>query len=131
MPDCEQNIPDLDLEYPDSLVTSVPAVDTSNVDTTETNPRDSVNINNPDPRPEVTWSYYPNPTNGIINVKADTDIEELFLTDLTGKLLQSIKKLKKDRVYQFDLSQYVTGIYLIRYLHEDKWITGKVVLQRY
>jgi hypothetical protein len=64
-------------------------------------------------------------------VKADTDIEELFLTDLTGKLLQSIKHLEKDRVYQFDLSQYVTGIYLIRYLHEDKWISGKVVLQRY
>lgn len=131
MPDCEQNIPDLDLDYPDSLVSSVPVMDTTVQDSTE-NPRDSVNIvNNPDPRPKVTWSYYPNPTNGIINVKADTDIEELFLTDLTGKLLQSIKKLKKDRVYQFDLSQYVTGIYLIRYLHEDKWITGKVVLQRY
>ncbi|MFK7786013.1 MAG: VWA domain-containing protein [Crocinitomicaceae bacterium] len=131
MPDCEQNIPDLDLDYPDSLVSSVPVMDTTTTDTTDTNPRDPNNINNPDERPEVTWSYYPNPTNGIINVKADTDIEELFLTDLTGKLLQSIKKLEKDRVYQFDLSQYVTGIYLIRYLHEDKWITGKVVLQRY
>jgi len=136
MPDCEQNIPDLDLDYPDSLVSSITPVDTldrdtTDIDTTITNPRDSVDvINNPDPRPEVKWSYYPNPTNGIINVKADTDIEELFLTDLTGKLLQSIKKLEKDRVYQFDLSYYVTGIYLIRYLHEDKWITGKVVLQR-
>jgi len=129
MPDCEQNIPDLDLNYPDSLVSSVPNIDS--LDTTETNPRDSVNINNPDVRPEVKWSYYPNPTNGIINVKADTDIEELFITDLTGKLLQSIKKLEKNQVYRVDLSQYVTGIYLIRYLHEDKWITGKVVLQRY
>jgi hypothetical protein len=129
MPDCDQNIPDLDLNYPDSLVTSVPTIDS--LDSIETNPRDSININNPDERPEVKWSYYPNPTNGIINVKADTDIEELFITDLTGKLLQSIKKLDKDQVYRVDLSQYVTGIYLIRYLHEDRWITGKVVLQRY
>lgn len=129
MPDCEQNIPDLDLNYPDSLVSSITPVDS--LDSTDTNPRDTVDVTNPDTRPEVKWSYYPNPTNGIINVKADTDIEELFLTDLTGKLLQSIKKLEKDRVYQFDLSQYVTGIYLIRYLHEDKWMTGKVVLQRY
>lgn len=128
MPDCEQNIPDLDLDYPDSLVSMIDPVDS--LDTTD-NPRDSIDVTNPDERPQVKWSYYPNPTNGIINVKADTDIEELFLTDLTGKLLQSIKQLKKDRVYQFDLSQYVTGIYLIRYLHEDKWITGKVVLQRY
>lgn len=134
MPDCEQNIPELDLNYPDSLVSSINPVDNiDSLDTTATNPRDSVNIdiNNPIERPEVKWSYYPNPTNGIINVKADTDIEELFLTDLTGKLLQSIKKLEKDRVYQFDLSAYTTGIYLIRYLHEEKWITGKVLLQRY
>ncbi len=129
MPDCEQNIPDLDLNYPDSLVTSITPVDS--LDSIDANPRDSINVNTPDERPEVKWSYYPNPTNGLINVKADTDIEELFLTDLTGKLLQSIKKLEKDRVYQFDLSTYTTGIYLIRYLHEDKWITGKVVLQRY
>jgi hypothetical protein len=129
MPDCEQNIPDLDLNYPDSLVSSVPTIDS--LDSANTNPRDSININNPIERPEVKWSYYPNPTNGIINVKADTDIEELFITDLTGKLLQSIKKLEKDQVYRVDLSQYVTGIYLIRYLHEEKWITGKVVLQRY
>lgn len=129
MPDCEQNIPDLDLNYPDSLVSSIPSMDS--LDSVVTNGRDSVNINNPDSRPEVKWSYYPNPTNGIINVKADTDIEELFITDLTGKLLQSIKKLEKDQIYRVDLSQYVTGIYLIRYLHEEKWITGKVVLQRY
>ncbi len=131
MPDCEQNIPDLELDYPDSLVSSITPVDTLDTDTTATNPRDTIDVvNNPNPRPEVKWSYYPNPTNDIINVKADTDIEELFLTDLTGKLLQSIKKLEKDRVYQFDLSQYVTGIYLIRYQHDDKWISGKVVLQR-
>ncbi|MDG1334332.1 MAG: VWA domain-containing protein [Crocinitomicaceae bacterium] len=133
MPDCEQNIPDLDLDYPDSLVSSVPNIDSLDTTTAETNLRDSTDINNPDVnvRPEVKWSYYPNPTNGVINVKADTDIEELFITDLTGKLLQSVKKLEKDQVYRIDLSQYVTGIYLIRYLHEDKWISGKVVLQRY
>lgn len=132
MPDCEQNIPELNLNYPDSLVSSINPVDNiDSLDTTITHPRDSININNPIERPEVKWSYYPNPTNGLINVKADTDIEELFITDLTGKLLQSIKKLEKDQVYRVDLSQYVTGIYLIRYLHEEKWITGKVVLQRY
>ncbi len=121
MPDCNQNMPELELNFPDSLVTINQPADSL----------DSTMITNPNNRPEVSWSYYPNPTNGIINVTADTDIEELFITDLTGKLLQSIKKLEKDRVYQVDLSPYTTGIYLIRYLHEEKWITGKVVLQRY
>lgn len=127
MPDCNQNMPELNLNYPDSLVSIIQPTDS--LDTT--NSRDSITINNPNDRPEVKWSYYPNPTNGILNVRADTDIEELFITDLTGKLLQSIKKLEKDRIYQVDLSPYTTGIYLIRYLHEEKWITGKVVLQRY
>ena len=129
MPDCQQNIPDLQLDYPDSVVSlniprdSLLAIDSLNlIDTLLTN-------QNNHQLPQIRWSYYPNPTNGIINIKADVDINELFITDLSGKLLQSVKNISKDRVEQIDLSQYTTGIYLIRYLHEDRWITGKVVLQ--
>lgn len=120
MPDCQQNIPDLALNIPDSIVSTIPAKDSS--DTNKTiNPK-TLNI---------TWSYYPNPTNGIIHILPNTDIKELYVADLSGKVLQVIPKLKKDERIQVDLSGYATGIYLIRYLDENNhWLSGKVVLQR-
>lgn len=133
MPDCEQNIPELNLDYPDSTVTINQPLDslaisdsTLTSDSTNVIPRDSVS--HIDFQPQISWKYYPNPTTGIVNVQADVDIDELFITDLSGKLLQSINDMKEDRIYQVDLSQYTTGVYLIRYLHEEHWITGKIML---
>jgi len=127
MPDCDQQLPDLQLNYPDSLVVyPVPPllVDTvGNVVVTNLidSPRDSIT---------VKWNYYPNPTNGIVNIVADIDITELYITDLSGKVLQILTNLEKDRVIQVDLSEYATGIYLIRYPNGKTWVSGKIVLQR-
>jgi hypothetical protein len=119
MPDCQQNIPDLALNIPDSIVSTVAVKDSS-----DTNAINSKTLN-------ITWSYYPNPTNGIIHILPNTDIKELYVSDLSGKVLQVISKLKKDERIQVDLSGYTTGIYLIRYLDENNhWLSGKVVLQR-
>lgn len=118
MPDCQQQMPDLDLDYPDSVIT-VPA-DSSAIDD-----KDSAIV-----IPAIEWKYYPNPTKGIINITSNQDIDELFLSDLSGKLLQSLKNIKKERIYRMDLSEYNTGIYLLRYEHKGRWISGKVVLHR-
>ncbi|MDX2359280.1 MAG: VWA domain-containing protein [Crocinitomicaceae bacterium] len=126
MPDCNQNLPDLELDYPDSLVSIENPIDTTAIRDSS----DVVDHHHTNPFPEISWSFYPNPTTGILNITADSDIEELFLTDLSGKLMKSIKNLAKDRVYQMDLTELTTGIYLIRYLHKDRWISGKVMLQR-
>lgn len=116
MPDCQQRIPDLALNIPDSIVSTLPADSSDSV-----NPKSL----------EITWSYYPNPTNGLVHILPNTDIRELYITDLSGKLLQVLPKLKKDERIQVDLSNYATGIYLIRYLDENNhWLSGKVVLQR-
>jgi hypothetical protein len=116
MPDCDQQIPDLALDYPDSIVAYPP--------------RDSVDTNTQNTPATIRWNYYPNPTNGIVNIVPDVAISELYITDLTGKVLQVLTNLEKDRVIQVDLSQYATGIYLIRYPVGKSWVSGKVVLQR-
>lgn len=125
MPDCQQQIPDLALNIPDSIVTNeIPA------------PKDSTDSLQHTIKPKPTdqkiirWSYYPNPTNGLVNILSDIDIEELYITDLSGKVLQIVKKIEKGRIHQIDLSQYTTGIYLIRYPDGDNWLSGKVVLHR-
>jgi hypothetical protein len=123
MPDCQQNIPDLALNIPDSIVSTLQPADSTDTSAVKTKP---------DPKAlNITWSYYPNPTNGIITILPNTDIKELVVSDLSGKVLQILPKLKKDERIQVDLSGYATGIYLIRYLDENNhWLSGKVVLQR-
>lgn len=124
MPDCNEEIQDPQLSYPGSLV-QYPQTDTlqdsTNTDSTTIKPiiRDSIQIN---------WSYYPNPTIGLLNIKVDRDIEALYVTDIMGKELMVVTELYKDRVKQIDLSQFPTGVYLLRYPIGNKWISGKVVL---
>ena len=121
MPDCQQNIPDLDLNIPDSIVSTLQPADSTDSSGVKTDPK-TLNI---------TWSYFPNPTNGMITILPNTDITQLSVSDLSGKVLQILPKLKKDERIQVDLSGYATGIYLIRYLDENNhWLSGKVVLQR-
>ncbi len=124
MPDCQQQLPELELNYPDSLVLA--QSDTLATDSTAT--EGPTGISPADPT--IRWSYWPNPTNGIIHITADFDIPELYITDLSGKVLQLLKDLKAAEAVQVDLSAYATGIYLIRYPHGTSWLSGKVVLQR-
>lgn len=159
MPDCDQNIPDLDLNFPDSIVfypnnlindssatTGLDSISNPERDSLLTG-RDSLlsnedslltyhdsigrinDQNKIDPK-KIVWSYFPNPTSGIVNIKSEVDISELYITDLSGKVLQIIRDIEHDRVHQVDLSAYVTGIYLLRYPYEDNWLSGKVVLHR-
>jgi len=120
MPDCEQTLPELDLNYPSDTVVYSP-IDTTKVDSSTMSPIKPI---------EVTWTFYPNPTRGIVNIKASVDITELYITDLSGKVLQVVKDIEADKVVQADLSSYASGIYLIRYPVGKKWVSGKVLVVR-
>lgn len=125
MPDCEQQIPELELNYPDSIVALTGPLQPDSLATdpvaTTGIPTDTLNIR---------WSYYPNPTTGIVHITADMAIPELYITDLSGKVLQLVKGLMADEPVQIDLGSYATGIYLIRYPYGTTWLSGRVVLQR-
>ena len=122
MPDCEQELPELDLNYPDSTVTYATPQDSST--------SDSVTNSGSEEPIAISWKYYPNPTRGIVNIKANVAIKELFITDLSGKVLQVIKDISPEMPVQADLSGYASGIYLIRYPVGKQWVSGKVVLVR-
>lgn len=127
MPNCQQSIADLGVNLPDSQVVVLTYIDTTHIDTSKTintktgNPKDTLNLK---------WSYYPNPTTGIVNIISNKNIEELFITDLSGKVMQSVKDIKSEQQITVDLSGYATGIYLIRYPVEKQWVSGKIVLSR-
>ncbi len=119
MPDCQQQLPELALEYPDSAVTA-PLASDSATGIPEGGPATTL----------VNWRYWPNPTSGLIHVTSDAAIPELYVTDLGGKVLQVVKDLPANRAVEVDLGAYATGIYLLRYPVGDGWASGKVVLTR-
>lgn len=76
----------------------------------------------------LNWKYYPNPTNGKIVVVANKDIDELLVADITGKCVLRENKLKSNEPRIIDLSQFPTGMYVLRFEDEGKWHSGKVIL---
>ncbi len=78
----------------------------------------------------ISWKYYPNPTQGILTIEVEDNIGEIFLSDITGKTLDRVE-VQKGESFQIDLSPYTNGIYFLRYEYEsDKWLNGKVILER-
>lgn len=80
------------------------------------------------PESKVKWNYWPNPTSGIVYMKSNEKLEELYLTDLTGKVLERRTKVKANERVTFQLDSYASGIYLLRSPVGKKWKTAKIVL---
>lgn len=78
---------------------------------------------------EIRWTIYPNPTSGVFSIElTGGEIEHLFISDLSGKILKRVEVDKKEKV-RVDMSAFPTGIYLVRYLYnEDKWLTAKILV---
>ena len=72
--------------------------------------------------------YYPNPTSGPINIEIDGKVTELFIADISGKLLKRVEVDDSSRI-SIDISEFPSGIYFLKYLNNDRWLTGKVLLQ--
>jgi hypothetical protein len=53
----------------------------------------------------------------------------MFLTDLSGKILERYTDLDEYRTIRRDLSQYAKGLYLLTFMYNEKNYTGKIVLQ--
>lgn len=119
MPDCQQQLPELALDYPDSTV-QVPMAPDRTTAMPEGGAAGST----------LHMGYWPNPTSGLVHITADAAIPELYITDLSGKVLQVVKGLEAGRPMQVDLGAYATGIYLLRCPVGAAWVGGKVVLQR-
>ncbi len=122
-PACETDIPEYEMSYPDSLVefTLEEGQIYENEDSLETNIGNNIE--------KIEWKYYPNPTKDYVYIEASEQIEFVFLTDLTGKILQKVTFNGQSKVSLY-LGDYPVGIYLLRYPLGKTWVTGKVILTR-
>src|SRR5690554_2602704 len=64
----------------------------------------------------TTFTYYPNPTSGIVNITANKDISSVSVVNILGQQVIATKSLDNGQV---DLSALATGTYMFRVTFED------------
>jgi hypothetical protein len=71
--------------------------------------------------------YWPNPTVDIVNIEISGGMEEMFLADVSGKILQRFD-IKNQNTFTIHIGQYPAGIYFLQYQNGERWQTGKIIL---
>lgn len=86
------------------------------------------NIKEIDEKLQDILQFYPNPTHGDLTIEIKEGIKDLYIADLTGKILERRTQLQPGK-HALYLGDYPSGVYFIKYPNgEDKWLTGKIVL---
>ncbi len=78
---------------------------------------------------ENVWNIYPNPTTSKINIQSvnyQTDKLTIEIQDIAGRTLFSQQKDPSDNI-QIDLSQFPSGLYLIKLSSEQNIYTYKIL----
>ena len=77
---------------------------------------------------DFSWKCYPNPTPDILHVELEGEITELFIADVTGKLVLRAVPVHNKAAIQ--LSGFPTGIYFLRFFTGKKWEQAKFLVSR-
>ena len=75
---------------------------------------------------QSSFSVYPNPGNGILNIKTD-DTYEIEIRDLTGRVLIDFGTMERDS--QLDCSTLRSGIYILNAINQEKEINQRIIIQ--
>jgi hypothetical protein len=73
-------------------------------------------------------SVYPNPTTGIVNISSEKNIDNVYVYDISGKLLRTFNKLSTDKTV-LDLSSFTSGTYILKVETGKKITTRKVIIK--
>ena len=74
---------------------------------------------------KIKWSFYPNPTNGLVTIDLDRKANEIYVFDTTGKIIFYKKDTSKQ--YNFDLSGLPNAIYYLKVVTSTTSLFGKVI----
>lgn len=74
---------------------------------------------------------FPNPTSGEVTLlnNSKTTIQNIKITDVNGRLIQSLKVFENQHQLQISLKEYATGLYFIKIVTEQSNIVKRVIKQ--
>ncbi|MGJ8684145.1 MAG: choice-of-anchor J domain-containing protein [Nonlabens sp.] len=93
-------------------------VDNFTIDTT---------ASNGDAFAKADLQIYPNPSNGLVNVKSSITIDNVTITNLLGQQLKTIEVSSNNVVV--DMTEFATGIYLLEIDSNGNKITERVIMK--
>jgi hypothetical protein len=70
---------------------------------------------------------FPNPSRGAITIEHPRSIKEIFVVDITGKVLQRIEDDEKN-LMKVDLCDFPNGLYFLKFANVDHWEYCKIIL---
>ncbi len=70
---------------------------------------------------------YPNPSHGLITIENSKKVKEIFLIDLSGKIIMRIPTPDKDKV-KLELYDLPNGMYFLKFANVDHWDYVKLIL---
>jgi len=76
---------------------------------------------------DLTVSVYPNPSNGLYNIKSTQELTRVEVYNLIGRLVKQVDLTANE--YELDLSSEPNGIYLVKFNVSGKEIWKKAIKQ--
>lgn len=73
-------------------------------------------------------AVYPNPTTGILNLSSNKNIDNVYVYDLSGRLVKTFSKVGADKAI-IDLSSFNSGTYVLKIEANKQIVTKKVVIK--
>jgi hypothetical protein len=71
----------------------------------------------------LDFSYYPNPTNGIVTITSNNEIKEVSVFNITGQLLYQ----SKYNINSVDISSFARGTYFFKLKLDDNEVHFKIL----
>lgn len=84
-----------------------------------------VGIDSPEP---LKFSVYPNPTSGMVTITSEYNLDEIMVSDATGKLVYLSKGNNGTKLLTLDLSALQSGIYFVTITSGMNRKTGKIIV---
>lgn len=82
----------------------------------------------PGPDRKFRVKAFPNPTSGRVTIEHGKKVREIFVTDLSGKILMRVEAERKQAA-DIDMSHFPNGLYFLRYANVDHWEYVKVIVR--
>lgn len=81
------------------------------------------------PKDEIEVLVYPNPTNGVINIKiSDQKITKISVTDMMGKIIINKRMIDSNNFVQLSLNHLSDGIYIITLFNYNKIVQKEIIM---
>lgn len=71
----------------------------------------------------------PNPCNTQFSITTNKDISDMFLVDVTGKMIRKFGAQSKNESINIDVTGFSTGIYFLKILYQGGWYTHKEIIR--